>query len=73
MGAEYRILQYLGWLNRSRVRAGILICSPGAGLRPIRALSLRNTLRPASRNKSSFLSWRAANSLSSSSVDLACR
>ena len=61
-------------MKRKRVRAGILICSPVAGLRPIRALvlRLRNTPRPAKRSEPSFLSWRVSNSLSSSSADFAC-
>src|SRR5256886_17377504 len=59
----------LAGVNRKRVRAGILICSPVAGLGPKRALSLRlrNTPTPAKPSKPSFLGWRETKSLRSAS------
>src|SRR5260370_21864646 len=64
----------LAGVKRSRVRAGILIASPVAGLRPIRALllRLRKIPRPAKRSEPSFLSSRTTRPVNSSSVLLAC-
>src|SRR5215472_9120957 len=51
-------LSPLAAVKRKRVRAGILICSPLAGFRPMRALllRLRKTPRPLSRSTPSFFS-----------------
>src|SRR5581483_460519 len=61
-------------VNRSLVRAGILIASPVAGLRPIRALAwrLRTMPRPARRRDPSLVSSRTTRLVSSSSAVLAC-
>src|SRR5579875_3978194 len=61
-------------VKRRRVRAGILICAPVIGLRPIRALflCLRKLPRPARRSEPSFLSSRTTRLVSSSSADFAC-
>src|SRR5581483_3954630 len=66
-------LSDLAGVKRRRVRAGILIFSPVAGLRPIRALvlRLRKIPSPARRSEPSFLSSRTTRPVSSSSTLLA--
>jgi hypothetical protein len=63
----------LAGVKRNRVRAGILMDSPVAGLRPMRAFSLRLRKIPklAERIDPSFLSSRTMSALSSSSVSFA--
>src|SRR5215469_447580 len=67
-------LNPLAAVKRRRVRAGILICSPVAGFRPMRALllRLRKTPRPLSRSTPSFLSCLTTRAVSSSSSPLDC-
>src|ERR1022692_1191261 len=61
-------------VKRSRVRAGILIASPVAGLRPIRALllRLRKIPSPANRSEPSFFNSRTTSAVTSSSAIFAC-
>src|SRR6202034_1795192 len=63
----------LAGVKRRRVRAGILICSPVAGLRPTRAASLRlrKMPKPASRIEPSFFSSRTTRVFNSSSARFA--
>jgi Acetyltransferase (GNAT) domain len=63
----------LAGVKRNRVRAGILMDSPVAGLRPMRAFSfrLRKMPKPAKRIDPSFLSSRTMSALSSSIVSFA--
>src|SRR5712692_5676844 len=61
-------------VKRRRVRAGIFISAPVAGLRPMRALvlRLRKIPSPARRSDPSFFNSRTTRPVSSSSADLAC-
>src|SRR5215831_12043193 len=61
-------------VNRNLVRAGILMASPVAGLRPMRALDwrLRKIPSPARRRDPSFLSSRTTRLVNSSSALFAC-
>src|SRR5216684_3543056 len=61
-------------VKRRRVRAGIFISAPVAGLRPMRALllRLRKIPSPARRSEPSFFNSRTTRPVSSSSADLAC-